>query len=76
MRNWRMSGVNLGRNCGESRQLLSLLRTPQLNYHLVSIYPKLVFPAGALNSARIGFAAPVLYKGADGKAHLKSRCGT
>lgn len=61
-------GFNLGRNCGESRQLLSLLRTPQLNYHLVSIYPKLVFPAGALNSARIGFAAPVLYKGADGKA--------
>ncbi len=61
-------GFNLGRNCRASHQLLSLLHTPQLNYHLVSIYPKLVFPPGMLNRARIGFVSPGLHEGADGKA--------
>ncbi|MDR0931840.1 MAG: hypothetical protein LBM70_02335 [Victivallales bacterium] len=61
-------GFNLGRNCKDSNQTLSLLRTTQLNYHLVAIYPKLIFPKGILNAARIGVVSSALYQGVNNKA--------
>lgn len=60
-------GFNLGRHCLASTQPVSLLHTSQINFHLPALFPKLVFPAGTLDSARIGLSEAGLFENPDGK---------
>jgi len=60
-------GFNLGRNCLASGQAVSLLMTPQINFHLPAIFPKLIFPEGVLDSSRISLSDAGLFENPDGR---------
>lgn len=59
-------GFNLARGCKASGQSLSLLHIPEVNYHEVSSFPKLIFPPGVLSGARIGFGSVSLSENLSG----------
>ena len=63
----RRWGLNIGRSDKAAGNVVSLIRTPQPNFHLPAIYPAIVFPDGVVDRFRAGVSDLQLVADGDAK---------
>ncbi len=68
-------GLNIGRNDTDSKEVYSLTHTKEMNFHVPSIFPAIVFPDGMVNKYKVGFKELNLVSGKDTKLSVSGTIG-
>jgi len=68
-------GLNIGRYDTATKRFYSLIHSAQVNFHLPSFFPAIVFPEGVLDKYRIGIKDIFLVPGKEDKVNISGTIG-
>jgi hypothetical protein len=68
-------GLNIGRNDTDSKKVYSLTHTKEVNFHLPTIFPAIVFPDGIVDKYKVGFKDLFLVSDKDSKFSMSGTVG-